>query len=130
MSLTTAEQQLNRLEAQFQAQGQAEFLEYYPDPEDLHSSSAALQQLAVEFLQLRNEGGFHSVNASQLELRLQGLAQGMLMVRESLLRRNAYVERALAVLVPQAQAKTTYSDSSAPYGSAVRVSGQFKGLAA
>jgi hypothetical protein len=127
MSLTTAEQQLNRLEAQFQAVSDALLA---ADPEDLHSSSAALQQLAVEFLQLRNEGGFHSVNASQLELRLQGLAQGMLMVRESLLRRNAYVERALAVLVPQAQAKTTYSDSSAPYGSAVRVSRQFKGLAA
>lgn len=127
MSLTTAEQQLKLLESQLQAVSDALLA---ADPQDLHSSSAALQQLAVEFLQLRNEGGFHSVNASQLELRLQGLAQGMLMVRESLLRRNAYVERALAVLVPQAQAKTTYSDSSAPYGSAVRVSGQFKGFAA
>jgi hypothetical protein len=127
MSLTTLEQQLSLLEAQFNAVSNALIA---PDPVDVQTSSAQLQQLAVEFLQMRDDCGRNSLNTPHLVLRLQALAQGMPMVRENLLRRSAYVERALALLVPQAQAQSTYSDSSGPYASGVRASGQFKAFSA
>jgi hypothetical protein len=127
MSLTTLEQQLSLLEAQFNAVSSALIA---TDPVDVQTSSAQLQQLVVEFLQMRDDCGRNSLNTPHLALRLQALAQGMPMVRENLLRRSAYVERALALLVPQAQTQSTYSDSSGPYASGVRASGQFKAFSA
>jgi hypothetical protein len=127
MSITNAQQQLGLLESQLKAVSGALL---GADSKDVHSSSATLQKLAVDLLQLRNQGGLNGVDATHVALRLQALAQGMAIVRETLLRRSAYVDRALAVLVPQTQAQATYSDSSTPYGTAVRASGQFKGFAA
>ena len=125
MPLTTLEQQLSLLEAQLKAVSGAVIA---ADPQDLHSTSATLQQLAVEFLQLHNGYGANRLDAPHLTLRLQALGQGMSMVRESLLRRSAYVERALAVLAPQAQA--TYADNSGPYGGVARTAGNFKAFSA
>lgn len=128
MSMITAlERQLGLIEAQFNAVSSALMA---ANPDDVHASSAQLQQLAVEFLQMVDEYGKNSLRAPHLALRLQALAQGMPMVRENLLRRNAYVERALALLVPQAQAQATYADSNSPYGIGLRPSGQFKSFAA
>jgi hypothetical protein len=127
MSLTTLEQQLSLLEAQFNAVSSALIA---ADPVDVQTSSAQLQQLAVEFLQMLDDCGRNSLHSPHLALRLQALTQGMPMVRENLLRRSAYVERALALLVPQAQAQSTYSSSNDPYARGVRASGQFKAFSA
>ncbi len=127
MSLTTLEQQLSLLEAQFNAVSSALIA---VDPVDVQASSSQLQQLAVDFLHMLDDCGRNSLHAPHLALRLQALAQGMPLVRENLLRRSAYVERALALLVPQAAQQSTYSDSSSPYASGARTSGQFKAFAA
>lgn len=123
MSIATLQQHLSLLETQFNAVSSALIA---PDPAQVQASSAKLQHLAVEFLQMADECGKGSLDAPHLSSRLQALAQGILVVRENLLRRSAYTERALALLVPQAHQQSTYSDNSSPYASGVRASGRLK----
>jgi hypothetical protein len=127
MSGSSLAQQLGLLEDQFSAVSSALV---GADPSEVRSSSAKLQQLAVELLQILGGCGRDSLHEPQLAHRLHALAQSMPLVRENLARRSAYVERALALLVPQALAQATYADNSGPYGGGARTSGQFKAFSA
>lgn len=126
MSHSSLEQQLDRVEHQFNAVSSA-LIE--GDPEAVQAASALLQQLSVQFVQMVDEMGRHSTAAGPLAPRIQALAGGMPVLRENLMRRSAYVERALQLVVPATQ-KTTYAANAGPYGSGVRPSGMFKGFSA
>lgn len=124
MSHSSLEQQLDRVELQFNAVSSALI---GGDPEAVQAASAMLQQLAVRFVQMVDEMGRDragSVAVASLSPRIQALAAGMPALRENLLRRSAYVERALQLVVPATQ-KTTYAAHTGPYGSGARRSGAF-----
>lgn len=122
MSFSTLEQQLDRVEHQFNAVSAALV---NGDPDLVQASSAALQQLSVQFVQMVDELGRRSVAPAPLAMRIKALADGMQLLRDNLARRSAYVERALQLVVP-ATKNTTYSATQGPYGSPVRQSGAFK----
>lgn len=126
MSFTSLEKQLDLLEQRFSEVSSALI---DGDPILVESSSAALQQLAVDFLQIADELGRGSLAPVHLALRVKALAVGMPTLHANLLRRSFYVDRALQLVVPATQT-TTYSASTNPYGGGVRQSGQFKALSA
>lgn len=122
MSFSSLEQQLDRLEYQFNAVSSA-LVDGNPDV--VQASSALLQQLAVHLVQVVNEFGKNSIVPAPVVLRLRALADGLPLLRANLLRRSAYVERALQLVVPATQ-KTTYATGAGPYGGGVKQSGAFK----
>lgn len=129
MSHSSLEQQLDRVEHQFNAVSSALI---DGNPETVQAASAMLQQMAVHFVQMVDELGRNRVSlvaAASLSPRIKALAEGMPVLRENLMRRSAYVERALQLVVPATQ-KTTYAANAGPYGSGVRTSGMFKGFSA
>jgi hypothetical protein len=99
------------------------------NPDALQSSSASLQLLAVELVQMLNADGRGQLRVSDRSRRVRALAGGLATVRENLFRQSAYVDRALELIVPATQQKSTYSGSRA-YGGPVRQSGAFKALSA
>jgi negative regulator of flagellin synthesis FlgM len=78
MSFSSLEHQLDCLERQFNAVSSALVT---GDPVSVESSSAVLQQLAVDFVQIADEMGGASLNTRHLASRIQALAQGMLVLR-------------------------------------------------
>ncbi|MBK7002168.1 MAG: hypothetical protein IPH35_20080 [Rhodoferax sp.] len=78
------------------------------DPTLVQSASTRFQRLAVDFLQMSNEMGRVRSSTPARMQRIKRLAQDVVGLREILLRRTAYVDRALAVIVPGTQ-KTTYA---------------------
>jgi hypothetical protein len=99
------------------------------DAQGLAQASAALQALAVEMAELLTPlPRLRAAPAAQL-LRIRALSDGMVVLRDNLARRAAYVNQALKVVVPT-PAKSTYGHSSSPFGGVVQQSGQFKVLAA
>lgn len=101
------------------------------DPQSLQSASAELKQAAVDFSGLWSTGQFsEQADAKEIKLRLANMMDGFAMQRENLIRRNAWVERALNVIIP-ASATDTYQQSAGQYGSGgVRPSGEFRFIAA
>lgn len=126
MSHLSLEQQLDRVERQFNVLSCALI---DGNPEAVQSASALLQQLCVHFVQMVDEVGRYNTAAGPLLPRIQALAAGMPVLRENLLRRSAYVERALQLVVPTTQ-KTTYAANAGPYGSGLRPSGMLRGFSA
>lgn len=126
MSFTSLEKQLDLLEHQFNEVSSALV---DGNPVLVEASSAALQQLAVDFLQITDELGRGSLAPVHLALRVKALATGMPTLQANLLRRSFYVDRALQLVVPATQT-TTYCASTSPYGGGVRQSGQFKVMSA
>lgn len=126
MSFTSLEKQLDLLEHQFNEVSSALV---DGNPVLVEASSAALQQLAVDFLQIADELGRGSLAPVHLALRVKALATGMPTLHANLLRRSFYVDRALQLVVPATQT-TTYCASTSPYGGGVRQSGQFKVMSA
>lgn len=126
MSYSSLDTQLDFLEAQFK-----ELADSLLDGSSarVQSAGAALQKLAVEFVQTADELGHAQLLVSNRVLRLKTLASGIATVRESLLRQSAYVDRALELVVPAAQPQATYAGSRT-YGGPVRQSGAFAVLAA
>ena len=122
MSVTSLELQLDLLERQFNEVSSALV---DGDPVAVESSSLALQQLAVDFVQIADELGRSSLNTGHLPVRIKALAQGIPALRENLLRRYSFVERALELVVPATQ-QPTYATTASPYGNGVKQSGQFK----
>jgi hypothetical protein len=122
MSFTSLEYQLDLLERQFNEVSSALI---DGDPVAVESNCLALQQLAVDFVQIADELGQSSLDAGHLTIRIQALAEGLPTLRQNLLRRSSFVERALELLVPAMQ-QTTYSKNPSPYGKGVQQSGQFK----
>ena len=99
------------------------------DTQALAQASTALQALAVEMAELFTPlPRLRAAPAAQL-LRIRALADGMVVLRDNLARRAAYVNQALKVVVPT-PAKSTYGHSSSPFGGVIQQSGQFKVLAA
>jgi hypothetical protein len=99
------------------------------DADGLAEASAALQALAIEMAELLTPlPRLRAAPAAQL-LRIRALSDGMVVLRDNLARRAAYVNQALKVVVPT-QPKSTYGSASGPFGGVVQQSGQFKVLAA
>ena len=99
------------------------------DAQALAQASAALQALAVEMAELLTPlPRLRAAPTSQL-LRIRALSDGMGVLRDNLARRAAYVNQALKVVVPT-PVKSTYGNSTSPFGGVVQQSGQFKVLAA
>lgn len=122
MSFTSLEQQFDLLEQQFNEVSSALV---DGDPVAVQASSAALQQLSVDFVEIADELGRGCLAPAHLALRLKALAEGLPTLRENLLRRSAYVDRALQLVVPATQ-NATYAKTAGPYGSGVRQSGKLK----
>jgi hypothetical protein len=126
MSNLSLEQLLDRIESQFNA---VSFALVDGNPVAVHASSTSLQELAVQFVQLVDDLGRSGKVSAEVTRRVQALAKGMPALRENLLRRTAYVDQALALVIPATQ-KTTYSNANAQYGSALRQSGSLRVLTA
>jgi len=127
MSFISLEKQLDLLEQQFNEVSSALI---DGDPILVQSSSTALQQLAVDFLQVADELGRTSLAPVHLASRLKALATGLPSLHANLMRRSFYVDRALQLVVPATQTATYSSTSTGPYGGGVRQSGQFKVMSA
>jgi hypothetical protein len=99
------------------------------NPEQLALACAAMQRLSVDFMQMLVQRGRGVDLPSSVTLRLQTLAQGIVVLRANLLRCAALVEQSLKVVVPTV-ADATYGQASSPYGAIARQTGAFKVLAA
>lgn len=130
MSFSALEQQLDHIEQQFDVVAAALV---GTDPVEVQLSSAALQQLAVDFKQTVDELRRRGAAPAHLAKRLKVLADSMPALRSSLVRRTAYVEQALQLVIPATE-KTTYGPTSGPtsgpYGNGVRQSGTFRAFSA
>lgn len=98
------------------------------NPHQAQLSIDALQKLTVDLMQMVDEEGRSSLLSNSRMQRIQALAKTLQPLREGLLRRSAYVERALEIVMPASQ-KATYA-GGAKYGGAIRQSGEFKVLSA
>jgi hypothetical protein len=133
MTNPSLEQQLGWLEEQFNSVSCAIIS---GDPDKVLAGCAALQERAVALLQNSEDLHNQSQVDARLAIRLQALTQGVSLVRDSLARRSAYVQRALELMVPGGGSMATYSGgagatgTTGPYGGPVRQSGQFKVLSA
>jgi len=126
MSISHLDIQLDFLESQCR-DAQAGLLD--KSPMAVQSSVAALQRLAVEFIQIVDEVGLVQCGSPSRIQRIRALSSGVATLRENLLRRLAYVERGLEIVVPATREKATYAGAGA-YGRPVRQSGAFSVLSA
>ncbi len=99
------------------------------EPLALFSASEALRQAALGLSDLLQNLSPSELGSTKLKSRLRALSDGMLVRRESLIRRTVMVERALHSIVPSAQG-TDYVGSSRLYASVGKQTGAFKVLAA
>ncbi|NDP39587.1 MAG: hypothetical protein GZ093_12685 [Rhodoferax sp.] len=99
------------------------------EPLALTSASAALRQVAIDFSALLQRLTSFDIRHKDLKPRLTQISNGMLLQRESLLRRTALVEMALNTVMPT-DPKATYAQTGGPYASVGRQTGAFKYLAA
>ena len=86
----------------------------------LMQASEGLQATAVGLVQLMHTART-SPQAREYAVRVGDLAQRLISLRENLIRRSAYVERALKVVMPTVE-KATYQ-TQGPYGSTPRSTG-------
>ena len=98
------------------------------DADSIQSSTARLQQLSVELLQLSNGLAAEAVRSQSSVLRVQALARSLPVLREVLIRRAAHVETALQIVMPSVE-KATYFGQG-PYGGGIRQSGSLKPICA
>lgn len=99
-------------------------------PDAVQASGATLQRLAVEFVQFVDAVGRAQLATPLRMRRIKALSDGLASLRENLLRQAAYVDRALAIVMPGAREKPTYTGAAGAYGGAPRRSGNFSGFAA
>ena len=126
MSQTTFDKQLNLLESQLHELAKS-LIE--GDPVLLRDASTKFQHLTVELLHLVKGFKRVSLDAAADTRRITALASGMASFRENLLRRAAYVDTALGMLIPEIKDKPTYSGSGM-YGSPAKRSGSFNAFSA
>ncbi len=98
------------------------------DPLAIEQASTAFQQLTVEFLRLVEAANPGEPASGEVAKRVKSLAQGISVLRSSLLKQAAGVEQALKIVVP-VDASATYADSG-PYSPVTRQTGSFKYLCA
>ena len=99
------------------------------EPLALTTASAALRQAAIDFSALLQRLTPDDVKHQNLKPRLTQISNGLVLQRESLLRRTALVEMALNTVMPTAP-KATYAQTGGLYASLGRQTGAFKYLAA
>jgi hypothetical protein len=126
MSNFSLDIQLDALESQFKAVADSLLT---GSPAAVQFSGATLQRLAIEFIQMSEQVGRGQLDSPSHIRRVKELARGIASVRESLLRRLAYVDRALEIVVPATRERATYAGIGA-YGNPVRQSGAFTVLSA
>jgi hypothetical protein len=98
------------------------------NPELIEAATAGLQRLSVDFVQLLDAPGARAAAGGDMAVRIKALAEGLAVLRSQLLRRAAYVEQALKIVVPT-DPGSTYAGGS-PYGTVQRQTGAFRVLAA
>jgi hypothetical protein len=126
MSLSALEQQLDDMERQLDVVASALV---GAEPAEVQSNSVALQRMAVNFRHMVDACGTDPLAYAHLSTRLQALAESLSSLRENLMRRTAYVEQALQLVIPSTE-KTTYAQVSGPYGERVRRTGTFRAFSA
>lgn len=126
MSHVSFDHQLDMLESQLKELG-AILVDGSPD--QLHMASTRIQQLAVDLIQMADAVGRAELSAPVFSRRIRALSNGLTTVRENFLRQSAYVDHALALLVPETSQMATYPGARA-YGGPVRQSGAFSVLSA
>ena len=126
MSQSTFDNQLNLLESELQALT-ASLIE--GDAVLLQNASTNFQNLTVELLHMVKESRRVSSGVVADARRMAALANGMASFRDNLLRRSAYVDTALGMLIPESKDKATYSGSRV-YGSPAKRSGSFHAFSA
>jgi hypothetical protein len=99
------------------------------DADNVLQASEALQSVVVEFAELAGPAGGLQLKLKPDVVRLKALARGISLLRDTVLRRAAHVNQALAIVVPT-PAKSTYSGAGSPFSAVPRQSGQFRVLAA
>lgn len=126
--MTTAilDDQLDRIEQQF---NELSALLQEGDPQRLEIAGEALQQMAVEFLQMADEVGRSNLQLNSRAARIKTLASVFPLLRSNVLRRSAFVDRALETIIPNAP-QSSYSGPAKKYGAPMRQSGAFKVLSA
>jgi hypothetical protein len=120
------DQQLDLLESQLQELGGSLIA---GDSALLQAASTKLQQLAVDLIQMADAPGRTQLRRPDSARRIRALSAGVATVRENLLRQSAYVDHALALVVPATQQKSTYAGTRT-YGGPIRQSGAFSVLSA
>lgn len=113
------EQQFNQVAA-FLAAG---------DAVQLQAASEALQTLSVQLAKILQTQASPAAQ-KVIRKRVMSMSQSLQTLRDNLARRSAYTQQSLAVLIPDAAPKSTYSARGSVYGTVARQSGQFKVLAA
>lgn len=126
MTTATLDVQLDRIEEQFNA---LSALLLNGDPQGIEAASESLQQLAVEFLQMVEEVGRVGLQSNARAARIKTLASVFPLLRGNVLRRSAFVDRALETIIPSAP-QSTYAGNAKTYGASMRQSGAFKVLSA
>jgi hypothetical protein len=99
------------------------------DPVQLESSSQRLQQMVADLYRMHEQLAKMGQSPKKLTLRMKELSASLNFLREGLLRKSAYVDQALKVILPE-NPDTTYAPKSGPYGSGIRKSGKFGGFSA
>ena len=97
------------------------------DSQALVDVSSQLQSTAVDLVQLMHTQR-RMGRAQQFGPQIGKLAQRLIELRENLIRRSAYVDRALQVVLPAADT-ATYQNRG-PYGYGVRSSGNMNSVSA
>lgn len=118
--------QLDLLESQLQELGSSLIAS---DAALLQTASTKLQQLAVDLIQMADAMGRTQLRSPDFARRIRSLSAGVASVRENLLRQSAYVDHALALVVPATQQTSTYAGTRT-YGGPIRQSGAFSVLSA
>lgn len=126
MSINVLDTQLDCLEKQIKELNESLV---GTNPTAVQAGATTLQRMAIELVQMANGAGRNQLTTPRGLRRLKALANGIASLRETLLRRMAYVDRALEVVMPETRSKSTYAGGSA-YGQPVRQSGAFSVLAA
>lgn len=126
MTTATLDGQLDRIEQQF---NELSVLLLDGDPQGVEDASEFLQQLVVEFLQMVDEVGRASLLSNARAARIKTLASVFPLLRGNVLRRSAFVDRALETIIPNAP-QSAYAGPGKTYGTSMRQSGAFKVLSA
>jgi hypothetical protein len=121
MSKNLLDAQLDSLETQVNELSVSLF---NADAMAVQAGGAMLQRLAVDLVQMTKGAGWSQLANPGRVQRIKAIAVGMASLRETLLRRIAYVSRALEVVVPVTRDQATYAGGGA-YGKPVRQSGAF-----
>ena len=99
------------------------------DPVLLESQSQRLQVMVTDLFRTHEQLVKMGKSPKKLGLRMKELSASLTLLRESLLRKSAYVEQALKLILPE-NPDTTYAPKSSPYGTGLRKSGKLGGYSA